>query len=112
MSELRTNYEQKRQRIITRRTEEDYLLADALTDDELDGLSSSRKKVDYLDVAKIGTGVLVGGGVGLLAGVATIAVAAGAAEIIVGGVITKVAGVVGGAAGFGWGLKSIEKKNQ
>lgn len=112
MSETANKYEQRRQRIIARKREEDGLFADALSNDELDILAKDRRKVDYLDVAKIGTGVLVGGGIGLLTGVAAIAVAASAAEIVVGGVITKVAGVVGGACGFGWGLKTLEKKTQ
>lgn len=70
----------------------------------------AKRSVDMLDVAKVGTGVLIGGGIGILSGVATIAVAAGAAEVVLGAIVTKTAGVVGGAAGLGWGLNQIEKK--
>jgi hypothetical protein len=61
------------------------------------------------DVLQVGTKVLIGGGVGLLAGVAVIAVAASAAEVVVAGVVTKIAGVVGGACGLSWGLGKYQK---
>ncbi|MBF0468662.1 MAG: hypothetical protein HQK61_07230 [Desulfamplus sp.] len=68
------------------------------------------KKVGFTDVMQVGSKVLIGGGIGLLGGVAVIAVAASAAEVVVAGVVTKIAGVVGGAAGLSWGLNRIKKK--
>ncbi|MBF0573747.1 MAG: hypothetical protein HQK69_08310 [Desulfamplus sp.] len=67
-------------------------------------------RVGFTDVMQVGSKVLIGGGIGLLGGVAAIAVAASAAEVVVTGVITKIAGVVGGAVGLSWGLNSIKKK--
>ncbi len=67
-------------------------------------------KVGLTDVMQVGSKVLIGGGIGLLGGVAAIAIAASAAEVVVTGVITKIAGVVGGAAGLSWGLHSVKKK--
>jgi len=68
------------------------------------------RNVDAVDVLSVGSKIIIGGGVGLLAGVATIAVVASAAEIIVAGVVTKIAGVVGGAMGLTWGLGAVKKK--
>lgn len=104
-----TTYEQTKREIKMRKFEEREI--DSQLEDEWQEITKPRKGVTAIDVAKLGTGVLVGGGLGLLAGVATIAVAASAAEIVIGGVITKVAGVVGGAIGLGTGLHSIDKKN-
>ncbi len=59
---------------------------------------------------QVGSKVLIGGGVGLLGGIATLALAASAAEIVVTGVVTKIAGVVGGAAGLSMGISSYNKK--
>jgi len=103
-----SEYEKSKEAIKARKIEEQLL--NEAADDEWTELTSPRHGIEIVDVAKIGTGVLIGGGLGLLAGVGTIAVAASAAEIVIGGVITKVAGVVGGAAGLGWGLHSLEKK--
>ena len=61
------------------------------------------------DALQVGTKIVIGGGVGLLAGVATIAIAASAAEVVVAGVITKIAGVVGGAIGLSLGLHKFKK---
>ncbi len=75
-----------------------------------DKLIYPRPKTDLIGITKVGAGIVVGGGIGLLGGIATIAVTASVAEVIIGGVITKIAGVVGGAAGLGWGLHHIEKR--
>ncbi len=64
------------------------------------------------DVIQVGSKVVIGGGLGLLAGVATIAVAASAAEVVIAGAITKVAGVVGGAVGLSLGLNNARKKKK
>ena len=66
-------------------------------------------KVDLSDVVQVGSKIIIGGGVGLLAGVVTIAVAASAAEVVIAGVITKVTGVIGGALGLSMGLNKYQK---
>ncbi|MBF0529787.1 MAG: hypothetical protein HQK55_11070 [Deltaproteobacteria bacterium] len=76
-----------------------------------DPLVSETRQVELSDVLQIGSKVLIGGGVGLLAGVATIAIAASAAEVVIAGAITKVAGVVGGALGLSMGLSRYQKKS-
>ncbi len=72
--------------------------------------TNGSKSVELSDVAQVGGKVLIGGGVGLLAGVAAIGVAASAAEIVVAGVVTKIAGVVGGAMGLSLGMNKYKKK--
>jgi len=111
LEETSNDYEKSKQSIRTRRIEEKLMNGDIL-EDEWSDMTKPRSSIGPIDVAKVGTGILIGGGLGLLAGVATIAVAASAAEIVIGGVITKVCGVVGGAAGMGWGMKKMDKKKQ
>jgi uncharacterized membrane protein len=60
----------------------------------------------------VGSKVVIGAGLGLLAGVATIAVMASLAEIIVAGVVTKIAGVVGGGAGLTVGLRQLRARRE
>ena len=67
------------------------------------------RQLTLSDVTQVGSKVVIGGGVGLLAGVAGIAVAAGAAEVVVAGVVTKIAGVVGCAIGLSLGLNKYKK---
>jgi hypothetical protein len=81
-------------------------------DFDLDLMESAQRKIGAGDLVQVGTRVIIGAGVGLLAGVATIAVVASAAEVVVGGVITKIAGVVGGAAGLSLGLRRIDSKKK
>lgn len=68
------------------------------------------KPVEFSDVVQVATKVVIGGGIGLLAGVAAIAVAASAVEIIVAGAVVKVAGVVGGAMGLSIGMNKFKKR--
>lgn len=68
------------------------------------------KPVEFSDVVQVATKVVIGGGIGLLAGVAAIAVAASAVEIIVAGAVVKVAGVVGGAVGLSLGMNKFKKR--
>jgi len=83
-----------------------------LTDEFDEGLYDARnRKMDVTDYTQIGTKVLIGGGVGLLAGVGTIVVAASAAEIVVAGVVTKITGVIGGALGLSIGINQARKRN-
>ncbi len=79
--------------------------------DELDDsqLETYGSKVDFSDVVQVGSKIIIGGGVGLLAGVVTIAVAASAAEVVIAGVVTKVTGVIGGALGLSMGLNKYQK---
>jgi len=73
---------------------------------------SPARTMRIADVTQVGSKVLIGGGLGVLAGVATIAVAASAAEVIIAGVVTKVAGVVGGALGLSLGVNKYLKKKR
>ncbi|VEN74114.1 magnetosome protein Mad8 [Candidatus Desulfarcum epimagneticum] len=102
---------QKTKAAIRKKKAQEYMMGKDLFDDDIEQLSSKRN-FGIVDVAKVGTGVVIGGGLGILSGVAAIAISASAAEIIIGGVVTKIAGVVGGAAGLGWGLHSVEKNNR
>jgi uncharacterized membrane protein len=79
---------------------------------ERDFLQDSPQRTGITDVAQVGSKVVIGAGLGLLAGVATIAVVASAAEIVIAGVVTKIAGVVGGTAGLSMGLRSVRKKKE
>ena len=72
--------------------------------------TNGSKSIELSDVAQVSGKILIGGGIGLLAGVAAIGVAAGAAEIVVAGVVTKIAGVVGGAMGLSLGMNKYKKK--
>lgn len=64
------------------------------------------------DVVQLGSKVVIGTGLGFLAGVATIAIVASAAEVVIAGVITKIAGVVGGTAAFSQGLRDWQTRNK
>lgn len=75
-----------------------------------DSADFGEDRIGVSDVLQVGSKVVIGGGLGLLAGVATIAVVASAAEVVIAGVVTKVAGVVGGAAGLTMGLNNAKKK--
>ena len=66
----KASYEQARNAIKMRKFEESQL--DSQLNEEWDEMTKPTKKVTSFDIAKLGTGVLVGGGLGLLAGVATI----------------------------------------
>jgi len=101
-------YEEKKRAIYSKKTQQrdnEYL-------DEMDEKYMKERKVGFADVLQVGSKVLIGGGLGLLAGVAAIAVTASAAEIILAGAVTKVAGVVGGATGLSWGVHKFKKKSK
>ena len=70
------------------------------------------RHVTASDIAQVGSKVVIGAGVGLLAGVATIALVASMAEIIIAGVVTKIAGVVGGGAGLSLGLRQLKSSRE
>jgi hypothetical protein len=109
MEEQLIDYEQKKRAIrfksATRKN-----FSDDLAEFDEDLLESPGREVTLSDVAQVGSKVLIGGGIGLLAGVATIAVVASAAEVIIAGAVTKIAGIVGGALGLSLGINRYRKK--
>ena len=109
MEEQLIDYEQKKKAIRFKRAARKSFRPDP---DEFDAdlLDSPRQDVRLSDVAQVGSKILIGGGIGLLAGVAAIAVAASAAEVIITGAITKIAGVIGGALGLSLGINKYRKK--
>jgi len=106
VEDLKT-YEERKKDVYLKSTQQ----RDSRYMDGFDDKYLNESTVGFSDVMQIGSKVLIGGGIGLLAGVATIAVAASAAEVVLVGAITKVAGVVGGAAGLNWGVNKYKKKN-
>jgi len=62
-----------------------------------------------MDIVSIGNNVIIGGGVGLLAGMAAIAVVACAGEVILAGAVTQIAGILGGVLGFSRGVAKVQK---
>lgn len=111
MEEQLLDYEQRKEAIRLKTAEEGGWKGD-LDEFDSDYLEDSGKQVVLSDVAQVGSKVLIGGGVGLLAGVAGIAVVASAAEVVVAGVVTKIAGVVGCAIGLSLGLKGFKNKKR
>ena len=111
MEEKMSSYEETKRAILLKKVRERRIRSDL---DEFDmELSESSNGGEVLsDIAQVGTKVLIGGGLGLLAGVATIAALASVAEIVLAGAITKIAGVVGGAAGLSFGLKRVQDKKK
>jgi len=86
-------------------------ITDDLDDFDQDYESPGRQ-VDISNIAQIGGKVVIGTGLGLLAGVATIAVTASVAEMVIVGAVTKVAGVVGGAVGLITGINKFKAKKK
>ncbi len=105
------DYELRKEAIRSKATKENEWRTDL---DEFDPgyLKDTGGPVAVSDVVQVGSKVLIGGGVGLLAGVAGIAVVASAAEVVVAGVVTKISGVVGCAIGLSLGLKGFKNKKQ
>lgn len=104
------SYEESKQSIRETKVEERSNLS-RLGDMGIEPTNGS-KSIKLSDVAQVGGKILIGGGLGLLAGVAAIGVAASAAEIVVAGVVTKIAGVVGGAMGLSLGMNKYQKKRK
>ena len=109
MEEPLVDYEEKKTAIRFKKAARKSFRADL---DELDSdlFDGPGQDIRLSDVAQVGSKVLIGGGIGLLAGVATIAVVAGAAEVIIAGAVTKVAGVIGGAMGLSLGINKYRKR--
>lgn len=110
MSEFSTDYESRKKEIRERKYKltkaSSYMNQDLVPMDELE----TPRQIGVTDVLSVGSKVVIGTGVGLLAGVATIAIVASAGELILAGAVTKVAGVVGGAMGLSLGIGSLKKK--
>jgi hypothetical protein len=109
MNDKLRDYEEARQAIYVKKKRKS---KDDLDDFDEECLGSAKFPVVLTDVIEVGTKMLIGGGLGLLAGVAAIAIAASAAEVVVTGVITKITGVVGGAVGLSMGLNKHKKLQQ
>ncbi len=106
-----TSYEERKRTIRLTKARERNMQPDFDDfDSEFDDRSA--RSMGLTDVTQVGSKVLIGGGLGVLAGVATIAVAASAAEVIIAGVVTKVAGVIGGAVGLSLGVNKYMKKKR
>lgn len=102
-------YDQKKEALQFKRERQERIEAQ-LDEIDPDLFKSPKQDVRLSDVVQVGSKVLIGGGIGVLAGVAGIAIAASAAEVIVAGVVTKIAGVVGGALGLSFGVKKFIRK--
>lgn len=113
MDERLDAYEKRRRAIRLKgvKRKEDVGLDDMDSDPDLVETAGARA-VGFTDVVQVGSKVVIGAGLGLLAGVATIAFMASAAEVIVAGVVTKIAGVVGGGAGLSLGLRQLRSKRE
>lgn len=111
MVEQVSAYDQAKRAIRAKRAEQTRIDVDMDAFDA-DLYENAGKGVTLSDFTQVGAKVLIGGGLGLLAGVATIAVAASAAEVVLAGAITKVAGVVGGATGLSLGIRKIQAKKK
>jgi uncharacterized membrane protein len=73
------------------------------------GQSERYRPVNALDIVSVGNKVLIGGGVGLLLGMAAIAVVACAGEVILAGAVTQITGVLGGVLGLSRGVAKVQK---
>ncbi|MBW1942813.1 MAG: hypothetical protein JRJ51_08255 [Deltaproteobacteria bacterium] len=111
MEEQVTDYERAKRTIRTKQAREAAVEFD-MDEFDQDRFENSGRALGFGDFTQIGAKVLIGGGLGLLAGVAAIAVTASAAEVILAGAITKVAGVVGGATGLSLGIRKLTKKKR
>ncbi len=106
MAEQLSSYEQRKTEILSRsKASDDLCDMETYAEDRLEGT----RQVGIADVLNVGSKVVIGGGVGLLAGIATIAVVASAGELILAGVVTKIAGVLGGALGLTMGIDGLRK---
>ena len=110
MENQMTAYEQEKSAIRFKRARDRSI--NELDEFDLDLDESPGQEVRLSDVAQVGSKILIGGGLGLLAGVAGIAVAASAAEVVLAGVVTKITGVIGCALGLSLGVKKFKAKRQ
>ena len=111
MEDQQTSYEERKRAIQFKKARQSTIV-DNGDDFDPDLYEKPEKEVRISDVAQVGSKILIGGGLGLLAGVGTIAVAASAAEVVVAGVVTKIAGIIGGAVGLSMGVNKFLKKKR
>lgn len=104
-------YEQKKRTVRSKRARDRSIRAE-LDEFDPDLLDSPGQEVRLSDVTQVGSKILIGGGLGLLAGVAGIAVVASAAEVVLAGVVTKIVGVIGCAVGLSMGVRSFKAKRE
>lgn len=103
-------YEQKKRTVRFKKARDRSI--NELDEFDLDLDESPSQEVRLSDVAQVGSKILIGGGLGLLAGVAGIAVAASAAEVVLAGVVTKISGVIGCALGLSLGVRKFKAKKE
>ena len=109
MAENLEAYEQAKREIHLRKMRERDTFPDEL--DELDGsLAAGNGRIGLGDILQVGSKVVIGGGLGLLGGIAAVAVAAGAGELVIAGGAAKIAGAVGGALGLSRGIDDLKAK--
>ncbi len=111
MENQTTAYEQEKSAIRFKKARHRSIRAE-LDEFDRDLLESPGQEVRLSDVAQVGSKILIGGGLGLLAGVAGIAVAASAAEVVLAGVVTKITGVIGCAVGLSMGVRRFKGKRK
>jgi hypothetical protein len=110
MEDQLMDYEQKKGAIRFKRARDRSI--NELDEFDPDLFEGPGQQVRLSDVTQVGSKVLIGGGLGLLAGVAGIAVAASAAEVVLAGVVTKISGVIGCALGLSLGLRKFKAKRE
>ncbi len=72
--------------------------------------NQARRKPNLKGIMLVGTGIIVGSGVGMVAGITTAGVIASASKIVALGVVPKITGIIGGALGLRWSLRKTSKK--
>ena len=115
MAEKQDAYEQaKRDIYLKKMTEREHreLFPDEYDDRDGGELVNGGGRVGLSDILQVGSKVVIGGGLGLLGGIAVVAVAAGAGELVIAGAATKIAGAVGGALGLSKGIDELELKKR
>ncbi len=81
-------------------------------DNEFDELLQPRRKPNLKGLVTLGAGVAIGSGIGLIFGITTAAMMATASKVVAWGVVPKITGVIGGAAGLRWGLRKYQRNGR
>lgn len=72
--------------------------------------SQARRKPNLKKIMLVGTGVCIGSGIGLIAGITMAGVIVSASKLVALGVVPKITGIIGGALGLRWSLRKTSKK--
>lgn len=72
--------------------------------------NQARRKSNLKGIMLVGTGVFIGSGIGLIAGITMAGVIVSASKLVALGVVPKITGIIGGALGLRWGLRKTSKK--